>query len=142
MKDSLPLQFVDTNVLVYAHDKSAGKKHERAKALIAGLWDSGNGCVSIQVLEEFYVTVVQKVPNPLEPEVACQIISDLSQWHVHVPDVDDILEAVRVQQRNKLSFWDSLIIWSAKSLGCEVVWTEDLSHGRSYEGVKVLSPFS
>ncbi|NPV53034.1 MAG: PIN domain-containing protein [Firmicutes bacterium] len=142
MKDSPVLQFVDTNVLVYAHDVSAGEKHERAKALITDMWNSGNGCLSIQVLQEFYVTMVRKVVRPLEPEVAFQVISDLSQWRVHVPDISDILGAIRIHQRNKLSFWDSLILRSAKALGCEVIWTEDFNCGQCYEGVKALNPFS
>jgi len=134
-------QFVDTNVLVYAHDITAGSKHIQAKALISALWDSGHGCLSIQVLQEFYVTVVQKVSNPLQPEVTARIISDLSQWRLHVPEVDDVLEAIDIHQRNKLSFWDALIICSAKKLGCTELLTEDLNNGQFYEGVQAQNPF-
>ncbi|HHY45748.1 MAG TPA: PIN domain-containing protein [Firmicutes bacterium] len=142
MRGDFGRQFVDTNILVYAHDVSAGIKHHRARTLITDLWNTGNGCISLQVLQEFYVTVCQKTRKPLGPEVAARIISSLSQWHLHVPDVEDILEAIDVHQRNRLSFWDALIICSAKRLGCDVVWTEDLNPGQSYEGIKVLNPFS
>lgn len=141
MKDSQALQFVDTNILVYAHDLSAGTKHERAKQLMAELWHHRTGCLSLQVLQEFYVTVTQKVMKPLDPAVAAEAVSALASWQVHVPNVSDVLEAIRVQQRNRLSFWDSLIVCSAKSLGCQILWTEDFSHGQHYEGVKALNPF-
>lgn len=141
MNDNLRRQFVDTNVLVYAHDISAGIKHEKARDLILSLWDSRQGCISLQVLQEFYVTIVQKVAKPIAPEMAARIIADLGQWTLHVPDVEDVLEAIEIQQRNELSFWDSLIICSAKKLGCDVIWTEDLNTGQRYEGIVVLNPF-
>lgn len=141
MSGNVEWQFVDTNILVYAHDASAGKKHVRAKSLINDLWTSGRGCLSTQVLQEFYVIVVQKVARPMQPEMAAKIISDLSQWRLHVTDVDDILEAVDIHQRNRLSFWDALIICSANKLGCVVLLTEDLSSGQFYEGIKALNPF-
>jgi predicted nucleic acid-binding protein len=134
-------QFLDTNVIVYAHDVSAGENHALAKALIKDLWESGKGCVSIQVLQEFYVTVVHKAPKPLPAAVASQIIADLSQWHVHSPAVDDILKAINVYRRYKLSFWDGLILRSAQALGCDVIWTEDFNHGQRYDGVTVMNPF-
>ncbi len=134
-------QFVDTNVLVYAHDASAGAKHQRAATLIEELWKTGNGCLSLQVLQEFYVAVVQKVAKPLQPEAASGIISDLSHWDLHVPHINDVLMAIAIHQRFKLSFWDAMIIQSAKKLGCEVIWSEDFTAGQSYNGVKVLNPF-
>ena len=142
MSGNVEWQFVDTNILVYAHDVSAGNKHVRAKSLISDLWNSGHGCLSTQVLQEFYVTMVQKVAKPMQPEIAARIISDLSQWRLHVTDVDDILEAVDIHQRNRISFWDALIICSANKLGCALLLTEDLSSGRLYEGIKALNPFA
>lgn len=135
-------QFVDTNVLVYAHDTSAGKKHDRAKSLVAELWQSGNGCLSVQVLQEFYVTVTQKVHRPLAPETASRIIEYLSNWRVHAPDACDVLEAIRIQQRYAVSFWDAMIIRSAQALGCRAIWSEDLNPGQDYGEVKVINPFA
>lgn len=135
-------QFVDTNVLVYAHDTSAGEKHARAKALIADLWQSGKGCLSIQVLQEFYVTVTQKVSKPLAPETASRIIECLSHWRLHIPDAGDVLEAIRIHQRYSISFWDAMIIRSAEALGSKVIWSEDLNPGQCYGEVKVSNPFS
>ena len=136
------LQFVDTNILIYAHDRSAGRTHQRAKALIQELWDSGGGCLSIQVLQEFYVNVTRKVARPLTPEAAAQIIGDLSVWLVHRPTVDDMLYAIRLQSRFQISFWDALIIASALQLGCPVLWSEDLNPGQVYEQVTVVNPFA
>lgn len=134
-------QFVDTNVLVYAHDLSAGAKHERAKALVLELWDSGNGCLSVQVLQEFYVAVTQKVPRPLSPQVASRIISDLACWHIHTPGPEDVLEAIEIHLRYKVSFWDAMIVRSAQALGCEIVWTEDLHARQLYGKVRIANPF-
>jgi len=70
-------QFVDTNILIYAHDLSAGHKHTRARDLVRELWQSGEGCLSIQVLQEFHVGVIQKVAKPLAPDVAARIIAEV-----------------------------------------------------------------
>ena len=141
MSEPRLLQFVDTNVLIYAHDVSAGQKHDRARQLIRDLWQSGQGCLSVQVLQEFYVNVTQKVAKPLSAEVAAQIIADLSVWEVHCPRVEDVLNAVRLQKRYQTSFWDAMILASAVQLGCQVLWSEDLNPGQTYDRVEVQNPF-
>jgi predicted nucleic acid-binding protein len=142
MSDSDALQFVDTNVLIYAHDQSAGLKHERAKQLLSELWENRKGCLSVEVLQEFYASVTQKVPEPLAPETAAQLIADLSTWQVHQPGAKDVLEAIALQSRHQLSFWDSMIVASAMALGCEILWSEDLNPGQSYAAVVVRNPFT
>jgi predicted nucleic acid-binding protein len=141
MSERRDLQFVDTNVLIYAHDISAGDKRSRARDLIAGLWDSGLGALSIQVLQEFYVNVTEKVAKPLPPDVASQIVSDLSVWQVHRPGVEQVLDAIRLQQRYRISFWDAMIVVSAIELGCTTLWSEDLNPGQVCGLVKVATPF-
>jgi predicted nucleic acid-binding protein len=141
MNDKRERQFVDTNVLVYAHDSSAGNKNIVAKTLVSNLWQLETGCTSIQVLQEFYITVTKKVKKPVRPEVAQKIISDLSKWVIHSPSSRDILDSIDIQQRYNISFWDSLIICSAQKLGCSVIWSEDLNHGQSYGEVIVKNPF-
>jgi predicted nucleic acid-binding protein len=142
MSDSPAYQFVDTNILVYAHDISAGAKHGRAAELLQTLWESELGCLSIQVLQEFYVTVTRKVAKPLTSDYAIQIISDLGRWRVFSPSVDDIQAAVDIQLRYEISFWDAMIIRSAICLGCETLWSEDLNAGQRYENLLVVNPFS
>ena len=141
MSESRDLQFVDTNVLIYAHDISAGEKRARCRELIEGLWESELGCLSVQVLQEFYVNVTIKVSKPLSSEVAAQIVSDLSAWQVHTPGAQDVLEAIRVQHRYRMSFWDAMVVTSAIQLGCTTLWSEDLNPGQVYDRVKVATPF-
>jgi predicted nucleic acid-binding protein len=128
MRDADRLQFVDTNVLIYAHDQSAGEKHKRAKQLLAELWENQTGCLSIQILQEFYVNVTQKIARPLKPDVASQIISDLAVWQIHQPGVGDVL--------------DAMMLASAAALGCKIVWSEDLNPGQPYDQVIVSNPFA
>lgn len=135
-------QFVDTNVLVYAHDTSAGQKHDRAQQLLADLWAGGNGCLSIQVLQEFYVNITQKVSRPLAPDTARQRVEDLSYWLVHSPTPADVLEAIQLHQRSRLAFWDAMVLTSAAKLGCSVIWSEDWNEGQKIAGVLVRNPFT
>lgn len=134
-------QFIDTNILVYAHDVTAGMKHERARDLTQRLWLTRQGCLSIQVMQEFYAVVTRTKSSSLTPEVAARIISKLSEWTVHRPTVDSVLGAIRIQARHHISFWDALIIQSAYELGCATIWSEDLNPGQSYESVTVINPF-
>jgi len=134
-------QFVDTNVFVYAYDRGNGRKQRLARELIAGLWESRRGCVSIQVLQELYVTMSKKASTPLPPEAASRIIAALSEWTHHVPGAGDVLEAINIQQRYGVSFWDAMIINSAVRTGCSVLWTEDLNSGQVYGNVMVCNPF-
>ncbi|BAF60484.1 predicted nucleic acid-binding protein [Pelotomaculum thermopropionicum SI] len=134
-------QFVDTNIFVYAYDRGNGVKQSLARKLITGLWENRRGCVSIQVLQELYVTVTKKVSTPLPPGTALEIISDLGEWTHHVPDVGDIIDAVHIQQKYGISFWDAMIVNSASKTGCTVLWTEDLNSGQVYGNVTVQNPF-
>ena len=138
--DTEPL-FVDTNIFIYAYDVSSAEKHQRARELVSELWDSGKGCLSIQVLQEFYVNLTLKIPHPLTPQETAQIIADLGQWRLHKPELKSVVEAIHIQQRNKISFWDAMIICSARELGCKTIWTEDLNPNQLYEGIKAVNPF-
>ena len=100
-------QFVDTNVLVYAHDATAGDKHMLARQLVAELWSAGNGCLSIQVLQEFYVTVTRKVRYPLDLEVARQHVEDLGQWLAHSPTVKDVADAISALPLVDQALWET-----------------------------------
>ncbi len=139
--EMLNYQFVDTNVLVYAHDPSAGIKHEKAKALMQNLWETKTGCLSIQVLQELFVTMTRKVPVPIPVHEAAQIVAELGTWRVHQPYVEDILSAVQFQERYRISFWDAMIIQSAAQLKCKILFSEDLNDGQAYATVRVINPF-
>jgi len=141
MRDEVTRQFVDTNLVVYAHDATAGSKRERAKALLEDLWNARAGCLSLQVLQEVYVTLTAKVPKPLEVGTATAIISDLSRWHIHMPGPADVVGAIAFHRRHRISFWDAMIVWSAQQQGCTTLWSEDLSPGQTYDGLRVRNPF-
>ena len=134
-------RFVDTNVLVYAHDDSAGSKRDQARTLVEQLWGSRDGCLSVQVLQEFFVTVTRKITKPVDAETAKAIVADLSRWYLHVPAADDVLAAIGIHQRTGISFWDAMIVRSAAKIGCTVLYSEDLNAGQEYSGVRVENPF-
>jgi len=134
--------FLDTNVIVYAYDKSAGKKHIQAKEILIDLWKSGYGVISIQVLKEFYVTVTRKIPNTLDIDTAETIIDDFLSWEVVVNDGHNLLEAISIQRRYRFSFWDALIIAAAQESGCSLLYSEDLSSGQKIKNLQIKNPFA
>lgn len=134
-------EFVDANVLVYAFDASAKSKQVVAKDLIERLWDSGTGCVSVQVLQEFFVTVTRKVAKPLPVEEAADRVREFAAWKVFAPSSDDVLAAIVIQQQSSLSFWDAMIVRAAAEAQCDVLWTEDLNDGQAIRGVRIRNPF-
>ncbi|MCD4750708.1 MAG: PIN domain-containing protein [Thermoanaerobaculales bacterium] len=134
-------EFIDTNVIVYAHDTSAGDKGRRAGELITRLGRSRSGLLSVQVLMELVATLNRKVRKPVPLSAVVEIVHDLTTWRVHEPSAKDVIAAVRIAQRYTISTWDAMIVHAAASLGAEVLWTEDLNHGQIYEGVPVRNPF-
>lgn len=134
-------EFVDANVLVYAFDSSAGPKQETAQALLERLWESKTGCVSTQVLQEFFVTITKKVAKPLPVEDATARIRELTAWKVFAPNADDVITAIGLHTQAKIGFWDAMIVLAAAESGCDVLWTEDLSDGQLLRAVRIRNPF-
>ena len=132
--------FVDTNILVYAHDTSAGEKHQRAKALLEELWRSRSGVVSTQVLQELCVNIRRKVKTPVDLRTVREIVADYLSWTVVTNTGEAILDALQIEERYHISFWDALVIQAAESSGAAVLYSEDLSHGQTYRGVRVINP--
>jgi predicted nucleic acid-binding protein len=135
-------EFVDTNVLVYAHHRPGHAKRETARELVARLWRTETGCISVQVLQEFFVTVTRKIPKPLDATTAAQLTAHLARWPVHAPQAEDVLAAIALHQRAGIALWDAMIIRSAAQMECQVVWSEDLNPGQIYAGVVVRNPFT
>jgi predicted nucleic acid-binding protein len=135
-------EFVDANVLVYAFDSSAARKRPAAQQLLERLWESGTGCVSVQVLQEFFVTITKKVPKPLPVADAKARISEFAAWTVFVPTADDIVAAIDLQTQAKIGFWDAMVVLAAAESECDVLWTEDLNDGQLLRGVRIRNPFS
>jgi predicted nucleic acid-binding protein len=133
--------FVDTNVLIYAHDLDAGLKHDRAALIVADLWEKENGIISVQVLQEFYVNVTRKIARPLAPAAARGVIRNYLAWPVEPNEPSAILLASEIAERNLLSFWDALIVASAARAGADKILSEDLNHGQVIEGIRIENPF-
>jgi len=133
--------FVDTNILVYAHDLDAGRRHEVAKDIVSKLWESRTGVLSTQVLQEFYATLTRKIPNPLDKSVVRRLIRNYSHWEVVVNNSDIILQASEIEESHRISFWDALIVSAAFSENAATIFTEDLNHGQVLEGILIKNPF-
>lgn len=136
------MEFVDTNILLYAYDTAAGLRHDRAADLVGRLWSERRGAISVQVLQEFFVNATRTVAGPLTPEAAVDRLRSLSQWRVHLPLADDVVAAASLSHRHQLSFWDAMIVRSAAELRCGVLWSEDLNDGQVVEGVRLQNPFA
>jgi predicted nucleic acid-binding protein len=133
--------FVDTNILIYAYDTSAGTKHTTAQKLMSDLWKERSGVISTQVLQEFYVNVTRKIPRPLDRLSARTIVEDLCNWDVVIIETDTLLAAIDLQQLYALSFWDSMILSAAVIAGAGVIMTEDLNHGQVMADIRICNPF-
>ena len=138
MKDKI---FVDTNILIYAHDMDAGVKHDVANSIIEKIWEEKTGIISTQVIQEFYVNITRKIPNPITPVLARGIILNYFSWHLEPIDPHTILFASEIEERHVLSFWDSLIVATASQSNARKILTEDLNHGQVIEGTLIENPF-
>lgn len=136
-----PKIFVDTNVLVYAHDATAGRKRDRAREVIIELWNHETGVISTQVLQELFVSLTQKIPLPIAGRKARTILEDLCAWDVVVNDEQSVLAAIDLKAKWQLSFWDSLILEAARRSGATILYSEDLSNGQQVGGVTIVNPF-
>ncbi|MGQ0835362.1 MAG: PIN domain-containing protein [Gammaproteobacteria bacterium] len=132
--------FVDTNILVYAHDADAGVKRERAIEKLQQLWEGDTGRLSVQVLQEFYVNVTKKLTTRVARSTAREVVSTYGAW-IHEPTTaDTVLRATDIAEMAQISFWDALIIAAAEQAGAAQLYSEDLNDGQSIAGVKVVNP--
>jgi predicted nucleic acid-binding protein len=134
--------FVDTNILIYAHDRSTGAKHERARELIEQLWTSGQGVLSTQVLQELCVNLRRKVARPLSVDEIRRLIHDYMSWEIVVNTPESVIQALEIEARFKTSFWDALILQAAEQSGAAILYSEDLAAKQKYGTVRVLNPLA
>jgi predicted nucleic acid-binding protein len=132
--------FVDSNILIYAHDRAAGIKHERARQLIEGLWTSGHGVLSTQVLQELCVHLRRKVARPLAGDEIRRLIHDYMSWEIVVNPPEAAIQAIEIEVRYKTTFWDALILQAAEKSGAAILYSEDLAAKQSYGTVRVINP--
>lgn len=131
--------FFDTNVLVYADDRSAPAKQRRALDLLAEHRRAGTGVVSLQVLQEYFVTVTRKLH--VDAAVARRKVELLAELDVAALDFTDVLAAIDLHRLRGISFWDALILRAAKQAGCSVLFSEDFQHGSEVDGIRIVNPF-
>lgn len=133
--------FVDTNVLVYAHDANAGNRRAAARALLTELWDNRSGSLSTQVLQEFYAVVTRKFKPPMERAKARAIVAAYGEWCDVATQPQLIVAASRLEEEHTLSFWDSLIVQAAIHAGADRLVSEDLQDGRRFGALTIENPF-
>ena len=134
--------FVDTNILVYAHDRTTGAKHDRARKLLEQLWQSGQGVLSTQVLQELCVNLRRKSSQPLPVEETRRLIQDYLSWEVVVNSPESVVQALEIEARYKTSFWDALILQAAETAGAAVVYSENFATGQTYGSLRIVNPLS
>jgi len=131
--------FLDTNVLVYTDDRAAPAKQRIARDVVATHRRAGTGVVSLQVLQEYFVTITKKLH--VDPQTARRKIELLAEFDVAAPDVADILAAIHLHRLHGVSFWDALVLRSAKQAGCTVLLTEEMQDTREIDGLRIMNPF-
>lgn len=139
MRDSY---LVDTNVLVYAYDRSEPEKQRKALELLDELVLAGRGVLSVQVLGEFLVAAVRKLAKPLTLQEAYQrVVNYIDSWPVLEITPQIVLEAARGVRDHKLSYWDAQVWATARLNQIANVLSEDFTHGSKIEGVRFSNPF-
>jgi predicted nucleic acid-binding protein len=132
--------FVDTNILLYAHDPSTGVKRDRARQVVEHLWQTGQGVLSTQVLQDLCFNLRRRVAHPLPVEEIRRLIQDYLSWEVVVNTPESAIQALELEVRYKISFWDALVVNAAESSGAAVLYSEDLAAGQKYGSVRVVNP--
>lgn len=132
--------FVDTNVLIYAHDVDATGKQNVAKAALQELWEQRSGVLSPQVLQEFYVNVTRKIASPLTKETARKVVNAYAIWCVDMTSAE-VSNALQIQDESRIGFWDALIVASAAKSGATRILSEDLDAQQMIAGIRVENPF-
>lgn len=133
--------FLDTNILVYAHDLDAGMKHAVAVQIVKDMWEKRLGVLSTQVLQEFYVTITKKIGNPISLFEAREIIRTYASWGIRENTATSVIRASEIEDNYHISFWDALIVVAAYEAKVDKILTEDLSSGQIIEGILIENPF-
>jgi len=131
--------FLDTNVLVYADDPRDSAKQTVAMGIIAEHLRRRTGVVSVQVLQEYFVAATGKLR--LSADLTKRRIEVFATLQVVESTAAGVLAAIDIHRLHQISFWDALILESAKRAGCRVLLSEDMRHGQTIDGVRVVNPF-
>ena len=135
----MTVEFIDSNILVYAHDPSNESKHAKAVDLIIRLEETNAGAISTQVLTEFYSVGSRKLK--FTTQELSDTIADFSHWKLHRPAHADILNSIILQRNAKISWWEALILNSAIQIGATTLWSEDFQTDRRFGDLQIKNPF-
>lgn len=133
--------FIDTNILIYAHDIDARAKNEIAKTILRELWSERIGALSLQVLQEFYINVTRKIASPLSKDSARSVVTSYAMWCTETTPIE-ISTAFRIEDESRIGFWDALIVASAVKSGAARILSEDLNAGQRIAGILIENPFA
>ena len=133
--------FFDTNILVYAFDAADSRRQGQASGLLEAHLRDRTAVLSLQVLQEFFVTVTRKISRPLEPPKARSLVAEFLHHDVVEPSSVHMMKAIDLSISQKISFWDALVVTTAAESGCKTLITEDLKHDSVLAGVHILNPF-
>ena len=132
--------FVDTNVLIYAHEVDANGKHQIARRILRDLWSQRTGVLSLRVLQEFYVNVTRKIRTSLSKDSARLVVSSYGVWCAETT-LTEVISAFRIEDESRIGFWDALIVSSAVKSGATQILSEDLNSGQRIAGIQIVNPF-
>jgi predicted nucleic acid-binding protein len=133
--------FIDTNILIYAHDVDSKAKNEIAKSVVRELWSERTGALSMQVLQEFYINVTRKIASPLSKDSARSVVTSYAMWCTETTPAE-ISAAFRIEDEARIGFWDALIVSSAVKSGATRILSEDLNAGQRIAGILIENPFA
>jgi len=133
--------FLDTNILVYAYDKSESDKENGAQKILEDGIRNENAVLSTQVLGEFFNVTTKHINNPFSAVEAEEILRSLSVMQVAEITAIDVFRAIETHKKYQTSYWDSLILSTAEQSGCNIVYSEDFNHEQTYNNIKVINPF-
>src|SRR6202050_5669892 len=132
--------FIDTNILIYAHDADAGAKQQIARTVLRDPWGDRTGVLSVQVLQEFYVNVTRKIAPPLLKDLARLVVSSYAIWCTDTTPTE-IASAFRIEDESRIGFWDALLVSAASKSGATRILSEDLNAGQMIAGILIENPF-
>ncbi|HMD73802.1 MAG TPA: PIN domain-containing protein [Steroidobacteraceae bacterium] len=142
MQSTNDLVFVDTNILIYAHDRDAGIRRERASQALDHLWQSRTGRTSVQVLQEFFAVASGKLKSAVGVAAAREVIRTYASWVAAPTGVNTVLRAIEIAEVAQISFWDGMIVAAAELSGATTLFTEDLNDGQVIAGILVVNPLA
>jgi predicted nucleic acid-binding protein len=134
--------FVDTNILIYAHDRDAGLRWQRATQALDQLWTKRTGRMSVQVLQEFFAVATRKLKAPVEVATAREVIRNYAPWVTAPTDVNTVLRASEIAEVAQISFWNGMIVAAAERSGAATLYTEDLNDGQVIAGIRIVNPLT